>query len=636
MNNTTDAIKGCVLFVAVFLLIFSLSVCAESSDSDIDPDKIKLVSLNNKDTDQVNEIEISYRDPFSFELDGLDSFPRPLRVEIGGVLVSLIEEDDAEIRPRSDCDVSEGKQTLKIVLEDRDQRSVLAQTQVDVTEVNLDREEEDDSRDFDPDNVDISSVNGQDADRVNDIEVVWNKDIELDVDGIDNVDGFLHVQIDGVRIATISAENETFRPYQNRDVSKGQQTLKLIRKRHERFVVSQTEVNVINVDLSEDDVGELDFNPDNVEIASVNGQSPSRADLELKYNEPVSIQLDGLDVSEHGLLIKLDGKILTMLEEDESKSRPRKVDITEGSHELAVFKKAEAGREVLIAKTSVNVASVNLKRDSEPELNFDPDEVELASINENEVDGTTDLELTRDNVSLELEGLDVSDNRLLILLDGKTFGLLNEDDEFKPRLDNVSEGLYELTVNASRPRGGYVTVAKTKINLTVSDAVGRKRMEPEDVNMTILNVNGKDATEGPVVIERDLRGEVPIKVKVSGLDDSPYKPFLRYKGELFSPGIIDYDTDENLLKLDHLPRIESGETENLDLVRPVNDNVHVYDSTRIKFKQKGGKTKENKDKDKGGGILKTITGFFGGNDEESNKNKDQGGILDGITNFLGF
>ncbi|MEF8778373.1 MAG: hypothetical protein V5A36_05620, partial [Natronomonas sp.] len=177
-----------------------------ADDPPFDPDDVEIVSINGEDPDQVNDVPIRINEDIRIELSGVEEFDRPVMVEIGGEVVSHMEEPVQEMRPRSESNVTTGQQTLQIIYEDREDRTVIAKTEVNVTEVVLDRDEidDDDKLDYVPENVEIATVEGQDADQVNDIEVVWNEEIEVELDGIDKTEHVAWVGLNGTRIGYIS------------------------------------------------------------------------------------------------------------------------------------------------------------------------------------------------------------------------------------------------------------------------------------------------------------------------------------------------------------------------------------------------------------------------------------------------
>ncbi|WP_332322174.1 hypothetical protein [Halodesulfurarchaeum sp.] len=126
--------------------------------------------------------------------------------------------------------------------------------------------------------------------------------------------------------------------------------------------------------------------------------------------------------------------------------------------------------------------------------------------------------------------------------------------------------------------------------------------------------------------EYDLRGETPIELGVAGLSDTEIEPSIRYKGHTFSPDMDSFTIQCEQISFDHLPRVEDGETETLELVtRTGDDEFHVYDSVEIEYRQATPEAEESEDSGGGGSILGGIADFFGGGDSEESASEESAG-----------
>ena len=531
-----------VLF-STFLLIASQTALAETSDYDIDPEEVELVSLENEDTDQVNDISLTYDNmEIYFELEGLDTFPRPLYIELDGQVVSSIDEEDDFFRPRTESEVSEGEQTLQVVLEDRDERTVLAETEVDVVEFDLEKDED---PGFEPGDVEIISVDGEDPARVNEIELAWDQRLVIELGGIDEIERPLIVEIDGERIGVLEETKEEMRIRSGVDISEGEHTLEVYHDGNDgKVLVDDTEVEVAEVDLERDGTedGEELLNPDDFQIVSIEGQDIEELEvLEIKRGS-FELELDGPEMPERGLRFEIDGEMIGRIEELQDEVRPR--------------------------------------RDSDIP------------------DGMRTIEI-------------------------------------------VQEGREERVV-----------LAEKELEVTVSDMEGSgigPDVPPEELDFKILTVNGKEA-DGVVVSRQDMRGEIPVEIKVEGIEEQGNEPFVKYKETVMDPNWDEYSVDGNTISLDHIPRIEEGEVEEIKIGFQMEEDFYTYDSVEVRFEHSVDEEADEEEIEEEEGTFDRMRNFFRGDEEEEGGEEDQeeegekqedeeeggGGIVNAIRNLFGF
>ena len=198
--------------------------------------------------------------------------------------------------------------------------------------------------------------------------------------------------------------------------------------------------------------------------------------------------------------------------------------------------------------------------------------------------------------------------------------------------------------------GNRTVLAETPVAVTTVDLDHRRFDDPpEDVDLEIVSVNGEPADE-VVVTEHDLRGETPIELTVDGLAETDREPTLRYDGETIPTGIEGYEVSGNQITLDHLPKVEDGAVEKLELVERIGpDDFHVYDSVEIEYRHVAGADgssdadagdeeaadEADEDEEKGG-ILNSLSKILGGDDTEENDGTSdtahtEDGQEDGVT-----
>ncbi|AKH98152.1 hypothetical protein [Halanaeroarchaeum sulfurireducens] len=672
--------KTGVLLTVLSLVIVTATApgIVAADDPNFDPDDVTIATIEGEDPDQVNEISIDVHDEIHIALEGVDEFDRPLVVEIGGDVVTRMEEPDQEMKPRSGSSVSTGQQTLQIVYEDRGERTIVAETEVRVTDVILERDDDDGGLGFDPETIEIETVAGQDADRVNDIEIVENEEISLELTGVDGEDIYATVELDGVHVGSIVDGETSFRPRPGLDVSEGEQPLTLIRERDgDRIVLAETRVDVTHVDLTEDDPSDdpsgLDFDPETVSLATVNGEDVDGAEFALEYDEKISFSLDGLDVSEQAFRIDLGGATIGMVEESETAFRPRTdADVDPGERTLKILTHSGPGERTVVAETTVTVTDVTLDRESDRESRpeFDPETVSIVSVNGEPADQHNQLELTTNSpLSLELDGVEMPDRGFHVEIGGEVVGILEDTEgEIRIRWDSdVTTGEQTMQV-VWKSTGNRTVLAETPVNVTTVDLDHRQFDDPpEDVDLEIVSVNG-EPTDGVVVTEHDLRGETPIELTVDGLAETDREPTLRYDGETIPTGLEGYEVSGNQITLDHLPKVEDGAAEKLELVeRTGPDDFHVYDSVEIEYRHVAGADASSDahagdeeaadEADEESGILNSLSKILGGDDTaeseetsdatrteddqqdevtEDEPSDEDGGIVSTIRDVLGF
>lgn len=644
-----------LLLAAVILVAGTLPGIAAAEDPNFDPARVDIVSIDGQSPDQVNEIQVNITDPLTIELGGLDETDRPLHVEIGGEVVSSMNESEASLRPRSGSAVTTGQQTLQIVYEDRGDRTIVAETEVDVTEVTLDRPDADEGLGFDPETVEIEAINGQDPSDVPQLELTATDSIAIELDGADATDVYARVELDGIHIGSTTKGDSEFRPHTSREVSTGTQSFTLVRERDgERIVIDEVDVEVTRVDLGREDSADLTFDPAAVSIESVDGQSPGSIELALSYSESVVITLEGIDVTNHAFEVNLSGTTIGSIGESEGEFRPRSdSQIEPGDHTLTIRKRVSGHDDPVVAETSVTITSVNLDRDADRNgVDVKPADVSLVSVAGNPAEGTVELELSKESpLSIEIDGAEIPDRGFQVEIGGSVIGIMQTHAaSIRPRQGvGVSTGDQSLDIVWDHA-GNRTVLASTPVRVTAVDLDRERRSEdPTTVDLEIVSVNGQPAS-GTVVTEYDLRGETPITMTVSGLNDTELEPAIRYQGETLSTNIDGYEIDGNRLSMSHLPRISDGEAATLELVQWIGaEEVHVYDSVRIEYRQVDGKTELPGDTPAGDSEANAGSGESSGQEDGADGQDEQppdsdqaesaaedsgGGILGGLVDAL--
>lgn len=617
-----------VLVVVALLVVAGATPALAAEDgSSADPDSVEIVSLNGEDADQVNEFAVRGGERIHVELAGLDTPDRSLYVEVGGTVLGTMDEPEQDVRPRSDADVTTGEQTLRIVRDVRGNRTVLARTDVRVTAVDLDSEENTSTADVDPDAVAFASINGEDPATVNEFAVESDGSVHVELAGLDAPDRALPVEIGGTVVGSMDRAEQDVRFRTEADVTAGQQTMAVVwEDRGDRTVLARTDVRVTAVDLERDD-GTLGFDPASVSLASVNGEAPADVDLAVRYNETIAIELDGVDVADHLFRVELGGEAVGTVGDGETAFRPRSdVDVEAGEQSLAVLARDE-GEWTLVAERTVTVTDVALDRVTGLGSPIDPDSVTIDSVNGEPADRRNALELNRHTpLSVQVDAEEYPERGFVVEIGDATVGVHEESDgEFRIRRDaDVATGPQTLRLVQQR-RGNRTVVAETAVEVTaVNLGDNRLGVPPDEIDLEIESVNGQSA-EGVVVTEQDLRGEIPVELTIDGLADIDYAPTVQYKNDTIPVNHDRYAIEEERLTIEHLRWVEEGEVANLALVYNTGSGEpYVFDSVRVEYRHADGANLVPLE-DAGEG-----TGTQGAAESDSS-----GGILGGIADFLG-
>lgn len=238
-------------------------------------------------------------------------------------------------------------------------------------DIDLDEEGIEDAVDDAVDEItfEIATVNGKDADQVNEIEFHRGSTPSVQLDGADLAESQYRVAIDGTE-HFVDPDGEISIAG---DLPKeGVQTLEVIRyERGSPGYTVETEVEITDTEW-EPDGPDFGSEPDDFEIATVNGEDAGQVnDIEFHHDATVELELDGVDAGDHLFEIEIDGTDHLLAEDGTISYQTALPD--EGKHTLTVTKQFR-GDPATSAETQVEVTD----SDWEPEIP-DPDDRDFGS-----------------------------------------------------------------------------------------------------------------------------------------------------------------------------------------------------------------------------------------------------------------
>lgn len=454
-----------LLFTAFSLVLaFSSSVAAQAGDADFE-----IETVNGQDADQVNQIEIGYRDGIEVGLSGANYENAKFVAFMDGH--EMFMGDDEEISIRPEYDLSEGEQELRIERQSRREEDVSKSTKVDIA--SIDRERDDDSGDSTDDTsettdgeFEIASIAGEDASKVNDLDVRVGERVDIELEGVDfkeskflaYIDGKeMHVDEDGiVMVADI------------KKVGTGQHELKM-KYLPRGTSTDSTKINIVDIEDREEDRETGRSEPGEFEIDSIAGKDADQVnELKLSEGEPLEIELDEVNPGETHLNAFIDGEEFPV-DEDGVMVTSKIRDLEKGKQTLRIASIFE-GEEATDAETEIEVTGIETReerRSSEKR----PEE--------------PDSDLYDEAFSPDVDGMEVERGDGEITVTVTEEGLSNDGGEVV--VGDSIEDLTKLNLNFARGMGGK-GAARLKIEEKDTDSVQTGDVE---VN-AVLKLSGKN------------------------------------------------------------------------------------------------------------------------------------------------
>ncbi|MFP4045787.1 MAG: hypothetical protein ACLFS3_01885 [Candidatus Aenigmatarchaeota archaeon] len=434
------------------LLIFSMlmfsPVAAAAEDFEV-------ASVNGEDADQVNEIDLRRGTVIGVELEGADITSGGFEARIDGESFR-IRRDSGEFSPSG---VSSGEHSLKIVGREEEADS----TRIEVTNIteekedretddkqeseDIDQESEEDEEDSSkPVNSDfeIESIAGQDADRVNDLDVrpgtpeKRGEIVDVELDGVDFEESRISAFLDGLELPV--TEDGIVMVPEIREMGTGEYELKVMyyHESDEGASNASTQVNIENIrDTRGSDISA----PGEFTIESIEGEDADQVNkIQLSEGDQLEFELDGIDTGKYSFNAYIDGVEFPVSDEGIEITTDVN-EVEEGEHKLRMASTFE-GEEATDAETEVKVTEVETRRDRRR-----PDRLKTELYDEDFDPDVEEMEVER------------GDGEITVTATGEAL----ESDSGEVVVGDSIEDLTWLKVNYARNVGGYGGAARLKI-----------------------------------------------------------------------------------------------------------------------------------------------------------------------------
>ncbi|MCJ7450213.1 MAG: hypothetical protein MUP58_00545 [Candidatus Nanohaloarchaeota archaeon QJJ-9] len=239
-----------------------------------DSEDFAIATVKGQDADQVNGLDVEVGENVDIGLEGAEFEEDKLRAFIDGTEMHV--EEGGVTMVRDIKNVGKGQHELKLQYYYEGEGTLNASTQIDIKDIEEDR----DLSRSEPGDFKIESIAGQEADRVNDLELSEGDRIDFELDGIDRGKYRFEAFIDGIELP--APEDGIVLTSKVGDLEEGSYTLRIASIfDDEEATDAETEVEVTDVETREEkrmpdeldtELYDPDFNPD------VEGQKVERND----------------------------------------------------------------------------------------------------------------------------------------------------------------------------------------------------------------------------------------------------------------------------------------------------------------------------------------------------------------------
>lgn len=255
-----------------------------------------------------------------------------------------------------------------------------------------------------------------------------------------------------------------------------------------------------------------DPEPVDFEIDEINGESADQTN-EVTFHEraAISVELDGLDITENRFDVRL-GEYEYDIGPNSSDFRPHEEPPPPlGMYTLELVH-VERGEELERATTEIEIVKNETDRPDDPE----PIEFAIDAINGEPADQTNEVTFhDREPISVELDGLDITDNYFEVSLGDYEYEIPRHSDTFRPDEDSPPLGTYTLEL-VHFERGEELERAETEIEIVKNESDRPDRPDdPELIEFDIDRIEDQHPDDIPTI---DHWPEALIAVELDGID----------------------------------------------------------------------------------------------------------------------
>ncbi|MCJ7479143.1 MAG: hypothetical protein MUP63_03115 [Candidatus Nanohaloarchaeota archaeon QJJ-7] len=356
----------------------------------------------------------------------------------------------------------------------------------------------------------IDTVEGEDADQVNMIELEDRMSIEVGLRNASYENAKFMAYLDGQEMFMGDDEEITIKP--EYDISEGEHELRIERQSRREEDISRTTM----VEVSKTGSGSSDEETqDNVDfkIKSIDGEDAGQMNkLDVKVGERVDVGLEGADFEDSKFTAYIDGTELHV--EDEGIVMVSDIkNVGTGQHELEL-EYYHAGEGTSTATTQVEIVDIEDRR---PDRGSDPEEFEIDSVAGEDSDQVNEIELSEgDRLDIELEEMDLGERRFKAYIDGHEFPIDEDGMVVTSETGKLDEGEHTLRV-AIVIDGEPATEDETEIEITDIETRGDRR-QPEVLDSELYDEDFSPDVDG-IDVDRG-NGEITVTVTEESLENS--------------------------------------------------------------------------------------------------------------------
>ncbi len=364
------------VIVFIGLTILFVALASTPADARSSPPSFEIETINGEPADQVNEIEFHDDAPIEIELDGVDVSEYRFNVTIGEYEYTLFPDEDGVLEARRE-NPSEGQYTLTMTIVHRGEEATSAETEIEITDAG-DQPPADRDDPVEPSEFEIATINGEPADRVNEVEFHDDAPIEIELDGVNASEFRFNVSI-GEYEYTLSPDDGGVLETRRENPSEGHYTMTMtIVHRGEEATSAETEIEITDAGDQPPDDRDEPVEPSEFEIATINSESAEEVNrVEFHDDAPIVIELEGVNVSEFRFNVSIGDHRYRLYPDDEGVLEARRENPSEG-HYTMTMTIVHRGEEATSAETEIEITDAGDRpepdRDREDESGERPTE----------------------------------------------------------------------------------------------------------------------------------------------------------------------------------------------------------------------------------------------------------------------
>lgn len=355
MHRRTVLIFGLVF---LFLVIVAPPAGAQPSD----PPEFEIETINGEPAEQVNEVEFHDDAPLVIELDGADVSEHRFNVSIGAYDYQLFPDDEGKLNASRE-NPPEGQYTMTMTLVHWGEETTSAETEIEITDAG-DRRDGDLDEKLESSEFAIETINGESAEQVNEVEFHREAPITIGLDDVNVSKRRFNVSIGEQEYYLFPDDEGEIRAHRKHP-TEGQYTMTVtLVHRGEPSTSAETEIEITDAGDRRSPDRDDRPEPPEFEIATINGEPADQVnEVEFHREAPITIELDGANVSQHRFNVSIGSYRYPLLPDDDGELRARREHPTEGQYTMTVTL-VHRGEAATSAETEIEITDAGEQRDN--------------------------------------------------------------------------------------------------------------------------------------------------------------------------------------------------------------------------------------------------------------------------------